>query len=351
MSEFKPLAILEQVNVQLAMATDARVALRRVVGVLGESLACVQVGLWRLDATGRTLHLVGAMYEDESLPERIVPSPRGLLGTVLARGEPVTQEDVEGDADGLLTSFPTALAVPVWWRGQVVGVLALFDRAARAFSESEVGIVALVAGYVGATLNAEALTDELQSERERWRRLQRTIRRVLTLTDLEESLQEAVEATQAMGWRRVALALFDEEGAVERVFAAGIPEDVLAQYPTYLVPAAVWAQVTSGALERVYRQGLYCVWPSKPDCLLWQPDDLVFAVLRVQGERVIGVLRLDAPFDGLRPAPEALRPIDIMATQIAYLVENTRLVQQISQSAEMLARQVDELSMMHRAVS
>ena len=207
----------------------------------------------------------------------------------------------------------------------------------------------LVAGYLGAMLSAEALTEELTGERDRWRRLQRTIRRVLTLTDIEESLQEVVETTQSMGWRRVALALFDDEGTVKRVFAAGISEDELAQLPAYLVPAAVWAQVNSGALEGVYRQSLYCVWPSEPDSLLWQPDDLVFAVLRVQGEKVVGVLRLDAPFDGLRPSPEALRPIDIMATQIAYLVENTQLLQQISQSADMLARQVEELSMMHRA--
>ena len=349
MSNFEPLLILEQVNAQLAAATDTRAALRQVLGILGKWLSCAQGGLWRLDVTGQALHLVAAMHDEVALPEQ-VSSSQGLLGAALMEGQPVMLEDVaDNAADDVFADFQAALAVPIWWRGQIVGALALFDLDTRECSAPEANVVALVAGYLGAVLSTEALTEELTGERDRWRRLQRTIRRVLTLTDIEESLQEAVKATQAMGWQRVALALLDEEGAVGHVFAAGIPEDVLAQYPTYLVPAAVWAQMESGALEGMYRQGLYCVWPSKPDSLLWQPDDLVFAVLRVQGEKVIGVLRLDAPRDGLRPAPEALRPIDIMATQVAYLVENARLLQQVSQSADMLARQVEELSMMHRA--
>ncbi len=351
MSDFESLAVLKQVHEQLATSRDARAALRQVLGILGEWLSCAQIGLWRLDESGRMLHLVAAMRDTEALPERIL-APCGVLGEALAQGSLVSLADLESGTNPTLcqeAGFAAALAMPVWWHGQPVGVLALFDHAARECGASESDVVTLVAGYLGAMLSAESLTEELLGERERWRRLQHTIRRVLSSTDIATSLQEAVEATQAMGWHKVALAIFDGEGAVEHVFAAGIPEEDLAQYPTYLVPAAVWAQVNSGALEWAYRQGLYCVWPSEPDSLLWQPDDLVFAVLRVQGEKVIGVLRLDAPMGGLRPAPEALRPIDIMATQIAYLVENARLLQQISQSADMLARQVEELSMMHRA--
>jgi len=351
MSDFEPLAVLEQVNAQLAASKDARVALCQVLGILGDWFSCAQAGLWRLDKTGHMLQLAATMHEGDDLPEHVLPS-QGLLAAALDRGEPVMLDAVKaegGDALCREAGFVQALAVPVWWHGRVVGVLALFDYSERACSAPEVGVVGLVAGYLGAMLSADSLTEELASERERWRRLQHTIRRVLTLTDVEESLQEAVEATQALGWHKVALAIFDGEGAIERVYAVGISEEELAEYPTYLVPAAIWAQVNSGALEWAYRQGLYCVWPSEPDSLRWQPDDLVFAVLRVRGEKAIGVLRLDAPMGGLRPAPEALRPIDILATQIAYLVENARLVQQASQSADMLAQQVEELSMMHRA--
>ncbi|MCD4687519.1 MAG: GAF domain-containing protein, partial [Anaerolineae bacterium] len=56
-----------------------------------------------------------------------------------------------------------------------------------------------------------------------------------------------------------------------------------------------------------------------------------------------------SPINQRRPPVAALRALDILISQTAYIVENARLLAQVSESAETLADQVEELSMMHRA--
>ncbi|MCZ7538714.1 MAG: GAF domain-containing sensor histidine kinase [Anaerolineae bacterium] len=75
----------------------------------------------------------------------------------------------------------------------------------------------------------------------------------------------------------------------------------------------------------------------------------VFAPLHVGSGPLVGAIQVVGEINDGHPLPDLLGPLDILAVQTAYIVENARLVARASQSAETLEEQVEELSMIHRA--
>jgi rsbT co-antagonist protein RsbR len=66
--------------------------------------------------------------------------------------------------------------------------------------------------------------------------------------------------------------------------------------------------------------------PNAPDG--WQPYDLLYMPLRdsKERERVLAIVALDDPVDGLRPTVEGLRIVDLFAQETVLAIEKSRLV-------------------------
>lgn len=331
---------------------DLRAALRRLCDVLGGD----NVGIWR--AAERVFQLVLSAGEGDDLPQT-VPSEEPLLALVVHGLETqimdnLAAQETESAFGG--AGYRMAISAPSIWRGQVLGALVVLWRGSvQALSDDHALVVQLVAQAATCVLNPDTgdtavkLKDALAAEEERLLHIQVAVQQMLMQPSVDANLQDVLEAIRASGWRRALLALFDDEGQIERLLTSGMDEQEYAWYEPGIIPGAVWERLHANELEQFRIGGLYYVPADETNDPAWHTDDLLFAVLRVGGGMVAGVLRIETPVDQKRPPVAALRALDILISQTAYIVENARLLKQVSESADALADQVEELSMMHRA--
>jgi signal transduction histidine kinase len=198
-----------------------------------------------------------------------------------------------------------------------------------------------------ALARAEQLDQALVEERERFLHIQVAIRQMVDQPDMVANLMNVAEALQALGWRRVVVALFAEDGSIDRLVVVGVEPEDQQRYRLQVVPPEIWARYLEGALESW--GGLYFAPVGDAHDPTWDARDALFAPLRIGQEPASGVIRIEDPVDGRRPTRDSVRPVDILASQAAYVVENARLLETAAKTAESLADQVEELSMMHRA--
>jgi signal transduction histidine kinase len=352
------LDVLSEIPAGVPEACTVRGVLQQVVDAACTLLGTVDAAIWLADAASQTLQLSATHAASKRLPERL-SYEQGLVGVIARNRETVvvTNGEWQQPDDPLTnTGFDSCVGAPLVWSGEVFGVLLVTDDSPwRTFSTPDVQIVELLAWQGAAVMaydrragQAQHLNQALEIERERLFHVQVAIREMQEQPDIEANLFEVVEALQALGWRRVVLALFSQEGLVERLVTAGVPPEDEQRYRENVIPPGIWQQYQDENLEQYRLSGVYFV-PDGDSAAAWRTGDLVFAPLHLGQGRTAGVIRLEDPLDGTRPDWEALRPLDILAGQTAYIVENANLLESASKSAEALAEQVEELSMIHRA--
>lgn len=193
----------------------------------------------------------------------------------------------------------------------------------------------------------EEMAAALRAEQERLELLQATIRQMLAEPDLSTNLMAVAQALRSLGWRQVMLALMADEANERLILLNGqVTRD---GDEAIVLPRELWEALEGGHLEPYRRGGVYFIPQRGGISEAWHAGDVVFAPLKVSRGTLAGIIRVDDPVHGRRPTWEELRPLDILAAQTAYIVENARLLQAVSRTAEELAEQVEELSMIHRA--
>ncbi|MCK4497977.1 hypothetical protein KAU25_02135, partial [Candidatus Bathyarchaeota archaeon] len=173
-----------------------------------------------------------------------------------------------------------------------------------------------------------------------------------------------------LGWRRVVISVRDRKMKImnrEDIVTAGLSAEEV---------DFLWNHRSSGkkALERFgpdyerFRIGnfYHLPWsdpwvrekfssntvPSKlqqKDMVDWDPQDLLYAPLRLADGRIVGVLSIDDPLDGRRPTRESLAPLELFIHPAAVALENAQLIkrlnkmqQQLKADAELLEMKVEE---------
>jgi len=347
------LSALDRLAIELTERGGRGAALQRVVDVARSLSGADAAGVWEAGQQGLSLVAGSGLPISEPLYAGvgIVGACAKLLKTVVA---PNTDSFPAGDALAA-GGFAAGIAVPLVYEAELLGVLAGFFTAEQsAEPDAERAFELFAAGAAGvlyarqASVDNEDLAAGLTHERERLRQLQRAVRGMLEQPDTHANLLQITEALQSLGWGGVTLALYDDQQAIAARLVAGLEQMAAGAPDREIVPDAVWERYLAGELEDCRTSGVYFV-PSGGEGSTWQPDDVVFAPLRFGQRSPIGAIRVQDPADGLRPSPEALRALDILASQAAYVLENGRLLDEAARAADALAEQVDELSMMHRA--
>jgi len=159
-----------------------------------------------------------------------------------------------------------------------------------------------------------------------------------------------LDAINGLGWRRAVLSLTNEDLEIVK------PEDIVTSGLTreeekYLwetrKPGQVWRERFGPEFER-FKLGefYYLPWSDpwvqkrffegtvsshlKPEDMVdWNPDDLLYAPLRLADGRIVGVVSIDDPADGKRPTRESLVPFELFLHQAAVAIENARLIEQL----------------------
>jgi len=181
--------------------------------------------------------------------------------------------------------------------------------------------------------------------------LMRSSAEMIHSNDLRQRLRAILDAISSLGWRRIVLSVRDEHLSIaqpEDIVTAGLTEEEQVFLWTNRQGGKVWEERFGAGFER-FRLGefYYVPWndpiisekfgrgtvPShlKPEEMVdWNPDDLLYAPLRLADGRVVAVVSMDDPVDGRRPTKETLAPLELFLHQAAVAIENAQLIKQLN---------------------
>ncbi len=166
----------------LAEATTLRDAAPAILRAVGDNLGWDLGALWEVHRRAAVLRCVAVWHArtwDVPEPQRLrghtsYPSGVGLPGRVWAGGQPMWLADVRTDAPltlGTSVVVPEGLhgacAVPVRGRGETLGVLGFFSRAAREPDEAVLDMMTSIGSQIGQfmeRIQAERVLDEREVE-------------------------------------------------------------------------------------------------------------------------------------------------------------------------------------------
>ncbi len=296
-----------------------------------------------------------------------LPHGVGIAGYVFTSGQSALVNDTSSDgrfypATDSKTGFVTRslLAVPLRGIGGIQGVIEVMNKRSGApfFEEDRLLLTAVADQAVIALENARRFAQVDQALARRARELDRInqqLRQIVHVGNalraehqLEELLRQIAQAAcQTTGFRSTIIALVEQQHSqqpyLRRVVAAG--------------PAAAAFERISGIqvpLERLhtllrpeFRRGsvTYFIdhryndymtfWGSPEQHYIpdlpppvpggWHAHDTLFSLLRDRQGKLLGLLRVEEPEDGMQPSPEQIQLLEIFANQAAVAIENARL--------------------------
>lgn len=190
---------------------------------------------------------------------------------------------------------------------------------------------------------------------------------IIRTKDLRQRLKAIAQAIQGLGWRRVLIVLTDENLDTTDIVAAGLTTEEEKYLWENRAPGCVWRYRLGPMFDR-FKIGefYYLPWSDpfvrehfktgtvgskipKEQMVDWDPQDLLYAPLRLPGGRIEGRISIDDPIDGRRPTKESLATLELFVHQAAVAIENAYLIRdleaarnQVKEYASHLEQKVDE---------
>jgi GAF domain-containing protein len=259
----------------------------------------------------------------------------------------------------------SALIVPIFYQGTVVGLIDLthtevgaFDREDQTFVQALSEQAAIAIGNATRFEEQVKVNSALRQRTEQMAGLLAVSQKLRTDVPLEDTLEEIAYAVQeTVGFNVVLISVSEGPKGMtpmlRRVAAAGLPLESFEEAKSVRQPLALYERL----LRDEYRQGLCYFFPFQreqdwdadlhtlvpmPETEEWQegqwhPHDMLLAPMWGAGGRLLGHISVDEPRDGLRPAARTLEVLAIFANQAAVAVENAQLYADARQRADNLA--------------
>jgi PAS domain S-box-containing protein len=300
-------------------------------------------------------------------------SRKGITVKSAVTRKPVLVPDVSKDKDYVegIPGIRSELAVPIIIDDEVLGLLNIESRKLDAFAEKDVVLVQILASHAATAMNSLANREEIQKRNKQQASLMKSSAEMIHSTELRQRLRAILEAIKGLGWRRVVLSVRNQNLDIEKpedIVTAGLTNKEQEFLWTNKQPGKVWQERFGREFSR-FRMGefYYLPWGDpwvrrkfgagvvashlKPEEMVdWNPDDLLYAPLRLADGRTVGVVSVDDPLDGRRPTKESLAPLELFLHQAAVAIENAKLLQQLKEYSEHLEEKVEERTQELRGV-
>ena len=234
----------------------------------------------------------------------------------------------------------SSLALPLLYRGQVVGVVHLHHNEPDHFTPELQHFAQMLAQHVAVAVGQAIQTDRLLRENaslnqqlQALRRLQQYLQNHRPLEQSDASLRDLVEVLrEALGYNAVLIGRYDSEtGLLTPVASVGFRE----------TPTMPWDALSLLLEDRFFREGVYFipaearpplpgnlslpqpeVEPSAPgEEGAWQAQDLLLVPLRTAEGEPLGVLYLQTPHNARRPNEAIFEVLRLFALQLAWLLQ------------------------------
>lgn len=309
-------------------------------------------------------------YESLSVELPLDGSKRGVTVKAANKGKPVYIRDTRKEEMFVeaLPDIRSELAVPMKIGGKVLGVLNVERKKLDAFSNEDQRLLEILASHAATAVRnfryaekQRELVEEVRKRSEQLAALMKSSIEMMRTKDLRQRLKVIAEAIQGFGWRRAVIALNAENLDTTDLVTVGLTPEEEKYLWENRQPGHVWRERLGPQYER-FRIGEFYYLPwSDPfvrehfttgvvyskippeEMVDWHPQDLLYAPLRLPGERIVGRISIDDPLDGRRPTKESLAPLELFLYQAAVAIENAQLIKDLELARNELKEYADEL--------
>jgi len=256
------------------------------------------------------------------------------------------------------------LAVPVEIGGRIIGVLNVENKHLGAFDEKDATLLQILASHAATAVSNIEKREEIEKRSSQLTSLMKSSAEMIRSTELRQRLQTIAEAIVELGWRRVVISVRNEDLEIERpddLVTVGLTEEERRFLWDKRPPGHVWRERFGQEFER-FKIGEFYHLPwndpwvrerfsnttvdshlSPEEMVDWNPQDLLYAPLRLAEGHIVGVLSIDDPLDGRRPTKESLAPLELFIHQAAVAIENAKLIQQLSDAKNQIKEYAEHL--------
>jgi two-component system NtrC family sensor kinase len=337
-------AMLNELASAAALGVDTEEVARRVIERLRRTFNSNVAAVLLLSPDGKTLRGVGGGAVVDLLT---IPVEKSLVGYVVEEGQPVRTGDVRLAPRYYVidSHMRSELAVPLKYRGQVIGALALESIEGNAFSPQDEQLLVVIASQLAGMFENVRLNEETRERASELadsvRQLQAARETALDITSdltLDTLLQRVVHrARELVDARGAELGLYDEKEQIVRVLVSENPWEANLGLTIPLM-AGVAGQVAAFGEPIVVND--YNKWTGRLLPERHAPFKAVAGVPLKYTEpgsdrpTIIGTLTVidDRPEKVFKKEDIAL--LELLAPQVAVSIRNARLYQELQERIE-----------------
>jgi sigma-B regulation protein RsbU (phosphoserine phosphatase) len=250
------LTVLNEISRELTSILDLDDLLER-IGLLLKRVIDFQmftILLWN-DRTQQFEHRFSSRYGERVTRERNVTLGKGIIGTAAQQREPLLAPDVRKDSRYVMENPETRseLAVPLIYKGQVIGVLDLEHTRVNYYNEDHMRTLSTLGAQIAISIANARLYQRIHEEEQRMERDLEMARKVQLrlMPSRPPKLERAELASKFLAARSIGGDLYDflDYGPGRKAVAVG---DVSGK----AAPAALYAALVSGILRSLAPQHL-----------------------------------------------------------------------------------------------
>ena len=277
----------------------------------------------------RIAYAVG--HRREVIEKLVIPLGEGITGAAAQAREAILVGDVRNDPRYLnaLDAVRTELAVPMAFRGKLVGVIDLQSTRLNAYGDYEKSTLQLIASRVAAAIYNARLHRRVERQNRTLRTLAKLAPEFSSIRDLNELLQRIATAVRALVlYDSFNVYLVDETQRVLRHLFSS-------RYDTRsTVDNIPLGKGITGAAAESREPVRVDDTEADPRYIPSHPDiRSEVAVPLVVRDRVIGVMDLESERIGFF-TEDHVRVLALLAPQIAASIENARLYEELNRHKE-----------------
>ncbi len=221
----KELATLNSIAAVVSSSLDLKKILN---DALEETLELMQIeagGIYLVQDSDQTLTIEAYQGLGEEFVSEIdnLQAGEGFSGSVIENGEILVIPDISQD-DRLTRSivkkagFQALIVIPLVARGKILGTLFLVTYEDREYGVKDIELLSAIGAQIGGAIENAKFFEEMHRRSEQFRVLAEVGRRVSTILDVNEVLEEVVRLIHdTFGYYHVAIGLIEGDDVVYRV--------------------------------------------------------------------------------------------------------------------------------------
>jgi sigma-B regulation protein RsbU (phosphoserine phosphatase) len=331
------LATLAEIGEQVNSSLDLDEVLARAAALIKKHVDYELFGVLMLDGDGTYLKHRFAIGYPPGLAENLkIPVGQGITGTAARTGHPVRVSDVSQDPRYInaIDSVRSELAVPLIFRGKIVGVLDIQSRHLDYFTRDQQNILAVLANRIAVAIENARLFQQVRAQAETLLVLNEVSREISSILDVEELLRRAAEALKrVIDYQILSLLLYDEQ---QQVFRHRLDVKHGQRVQGKLRVAATEGIV--GAAATLRQPVVVPDVTADPRYLMVNPETRSeLAIPMMHKGKVIGVLDLESPQLNYF-TEDHVQTLSILAANLAVAIENARLYEQVADGEARMER-------------